>query len=572
MKNLKTTAKVALAPTTRKVEAIPTSLVEIPEEWNQLFTEDRKTFIEELQKKIKKSKFYTPIIVFQCDGKYIIIDGVLRYKAIHGLELDHIDCFVLDIDPISADEVKDLIIEYKLRSEIDSKEIKKMIYHYLRIGHEKDLNDETVNKRVFYLAEVLGKGWSRSNLFFFLSLIKWEKEYPENHLQMSSKILSGDLSINRSNEIRKILDDEFRPYTLENDIESGILEKYINGEIRFLKDVKKLIDSYLNKTGERSTPLNIPEVISADRYQVFHSDARKMEFPTDTKIHGIFTSPPYYKQIRYSKPEDPEYKDELGWEDTPLEYVKNVVSVIRKGADVMDDKGVIIININETYINGLCLGIIPLYITEMQKEFHYVQTCMWVKQDAKPQPDKVRRFMNTMEYVLIFSKSKSYNFNKYKLPNPNKTASVSKGCSEQTKDGKKTSGLHITNPNDQCRDFMFESDFNDYIILNQTSGRSQDNDLQTDFFGSFPTQLPIPFIMTYIPENTTVWEPFGGTGTTGRTVLSLNRKVIITELLAKNIPNVVSMLEKGSLEYNETDYIQMKTGTDYEEGTLGEVA
>ena len=312
MKNLKTTAKVALAPTTRKVDVIPTNLIEIPEEWNQLFTEEREEFIEELRKKIKKSKFYTPIIVFFCDGKYIIIDGVLRFKAIQGLGLDQIDCFVLDIEPQSADEVKDLIIEYKLKSEIDSKEIQKMIYHYLRIGHEKTINDETLNKRILYLAEILGKGWSRSNLFFFLALLKWEKKYPENHLQMSSKVLSGDLTINKTNEIRKILDDEFRPYTLDNDLESGILEKYINGEIRFLKDVIKLIDSYLNKTEERFTPLNIPDIISADRYQVFHSDARKMIFPNGTKIHGIFTSPPYYKQIRYSKPEDPEYDNELG--------------------------------------------------------------------------------------------------------------------------------------------------------------------------------------------------------------------------------------------------------------------
>ncbi|WP_027383263.1 DNA methyltransferase [Epilithonimonas caeni] len=572
MKNLKTTAKVALAPSTRKVDVIPTNLIEIPEEWNQLFTEEREEFIGELRKKIEKSKFYTPIIVFFCDGKYIIIDGVLRFKAIQRLGLDQIDCFVLDIEPQSADEVKDLIIEYKLRSEIDSKEIQKMIYHYLRIGHEKTINDETLNKRILYLAEILGKGWSRSNLFFFLALLKWEKKYPENHLQMSSKVLSGDLTINKTNEIRKILDDEFRPYTLDNDLESGILEKYINGEIRFLKDVIKLIDSYLNKTEERFTPLNIPDVISADRYQVFHNDARKMIFPEETKIHGIFTSPPYYKQIRYSKPEDPEYDNELGWEETPEKYVDNVVSIIKKGAEVMDDKGVIMININETFLNGHCVGIIPMYINEMKKDFHYIQTCIWVKQDAKPQPDKVKRFMNTMEYVLIFSKSKTYNFNKFKLNNPNKTASASKGCSEQSKNGKKTSGLHITNPNDQCRDFMFENDFADYILLNQSSGRSQDHNLATDFFGSFPTTLPIPFIMSFIPENTTVWDPFGGTGTTGRTVLSLNRKVIITELLGKNIPNVVSMLEKGSLEYNEETYNQFKDDADYQEGIVGEAA
>lgn len=572
MKKFSATAKVVLTPTTKKVEVIPTSLVEIPEEWNQLFTEDRDDFIEELKKKIKKSKFYTPIIVFFFDGKYIIIDGVLRFKAIQSLDLDKIECFVLDIEPQSANEVKDLIIEYKLRSEINPIEMQRMIWHYLRIDLPEHFNKETLNDRINELAEILGKGWSRSNLFHFLSLLKWEKQYPENHLVMSTKILSGDLTVNKTIDVRNFLHDEFLPYTLENDFESGILEKYINGEIRFKKDVKKLIESYLIKTEERFTPLNIPEIISADRYKVFHSDARKMVFPEETKIHGIFTSPPYYKQIKYSKPEDPEFDSELGWEDTPEEYVQNVVSIIKKGAEVMDEKGVIMININETFLNGHCVGIIPMYINEMKKEFHYVQTCVWVKQDAKPQPDKVKRFMNSMEYILIFSKSKTYNFNKFKLNNPDKTASVSKGCSEQSKEGKKTTGLHITNPNDQCRDFIFENDFADYILLNQSSGRSQDHNLKTDFFGSFPTTLPIPFIMSFIPENTTVWDPFGGTGTTGRTVLSLNRKVIITELLGKNIPNVVSMLEKGSLEYNEENYNQFKDDADYQEGVIGEAA
>jgi hypothetical protein len=52
----------------------------------------------------------------------------------------------------------------------------------------------------------------------------------------------------------------------------------------------------------------------------------------------------------------------LGWEKTPEEYVKNVISVIKRGADVMDEKGVIMININETFQKGGCVGIIPMMI------------------------------------------------------------------------------------------------------------------------------------------------------------------------------------------------------------------
>ena len=239
------------------------------------------------------------------------------------------------------------------------------------------------------------------------------------------------------------------------------------------------------------------------------------------------------------------------------------------------NKGVIMININETYIKGECMGIIALYITEMKKHFHFVQSCMWVKEDGKPNGENVKRFMNNCEHILIFSKTHKYNFNKFKLSNPSKSARITKGCSEQKKSKdpntiglKQTSGYHISNPFDQCKEFTFENDFMNYLVLNQRTGRSQDENLKSSFFGSFPTLLPIPFIMSFVPENGTVWDPFGGTGTTGRTVLSLNRKVIITELLAKNIPNIKMMLETGISEFNADKHQQMKEDSSYLEGMV----
>ena len=83
--------------------------------------------------------------------------------------------------------------------------------------------------------------------------------------------------------------------------------------------------------------------------------------------------------------------------------------------------------------------------------------------------------------------------------------------------------------------------------------------MQNDFFGSFPTLLPIPFILSFIPENGTLWDPFGGTGTTGRVALLLNRKVIISELYEKNVVKIAEILEKGYSEFNEADYELVKS-------------
>ncbi len=94
--------------------------------------------------------------------------------------------------------------------------------------------------------------------------------------------------------------------------------------------------------------------------------------------------------------------------------------------------------------------------------------------------------------------------------------------------------------------------------LNISKERSQQDGLQNGFFGSFSNALPIPFILSFFPENGTVWDPFGGTGTTGRAALMLNRKVIISELYDKNIPKISEVLEKGIYDYDEEEYLTLK--------------
>jgi hypothetical protein len=62
---------------------------------------------------------------------------------------------------------------------------------------------------------------------------------------------------------------------------------------------------------------------------------------------------------------------------------------------------------------------------------------MWVKPDAKPQRNKVKRLMNSFEYILIFSKSKKYNYNQFKLYNSDKAASVSRDARNSQEMGRK---------------------------------------------------------------------------------------------------------------------------------------
>ncbi|KNB62265.1 site-specific DNA-methyltransferase [Chryseobacterium sp. Hurlbut01] len=534
-----------------EVESEEVGVFEIPEEYRQLFTDkNTQETTDQLTQQIIENGFYKPITCFRFDNKLIIIDGVLRFGILKSLGVNQINFIDVGWVPESSNDIKDLIIKIKMHSSFSLREIERMINHYIRLDENLiSLNKSTLNKRISELVEVLPPGFGRSNIFKYIEVFRWEKKNPDSHLKVIDNIFEGNISIGKAKDIISIFKDPALPYTLKDDKSSGIVHKYINGEIRTVNDVKKLIVSFIDKTENRFTKITTPKIISSKNYEILNSDSRDVKFTVGTEIQAIFTSPPYYRQHRYTKPGEPEYKNEIGWEDTPEDYINNLMSVVNKGTAIMDDKGVIIININETFIKGECVGIVPLLITEMKKQYHYIQTCMWIKPDAKPQANKVRRLSNTFEYILIFSKTKKYYYNQFRLYNAAKSPSVSKGCSETFKGGKKVSGIHIKNSYDQCKDFMSEGDFMDYFILNQTSGRSQDENLLKDFHCSFPTMLPVPFIMSFVPENGTVWDPFGGTGTTGRTLLSLNRKVIITELLASNIPNIKQILETGKFRF-----------------------
>lgn len=171
MKNLKDSAKAVLSQT-RKIEIIPIHLLEIPEEYLQLFGEiSESEFIDQLSEQIQKNGFYTPITTFKCDDKYVILDGVSRLRALQGLGVNDINCFVTELDPQSSDEVKDLIIEFKMNADFSLNQIQNILFHFLRMGSQySEVDNNTMNQKVQKLAQILGPGWGRSNIFHFLNV------------------------------------------------------------------------------------------------------------------------------------------------------------------------------------------------------------------------------------------------------------------------------------------------------------------------------------------------------------------------------------------------------------------
>ncbi|WP_267402205.1 MULTISPECIES: DNA methyltransferase [unclassified Chryseobacterium] len=551
----------AVLPLLNVVTKLQLSQLEIPEEWDELFDiKEKKQFIQNLRKQIEKSGYCNPIVVFKFEDKYIIVDGVLRFLAVQDLNLNEVDCIILDICPNSRDEVKDWIIEFNLKSVPTVEERKRLLSHYLRVvDSESELDESTYNEKYKFISEQYGRGWGRNNVITFKKSLVFEKENPENNLNLSNKLLDNEVSFDRVKCVLDILDDEKNNYDLEKEKEAKVIDGFLNKKYD-LRKTESLVRQYNHKKETGTTDINIVKEVSSEKYMILPGNSLDTKFPKGTIINGILTSIPYYNQIEYSEKDSKNSEFEIGREKKPELFVRNIVDVMKVGAENMTEDGVIIINLHDSYQDGVCVGVVPLLILEMKKEgFFFIDQVIWQKSNNKPQGNKTKRFTNGYESVLIFSKSKEYYYNQLKIYDSRKSATVKKGCSEQgNKDSNLKTSYHISNQYKTMRNFLCDNDIEQILKLNISKERSQQSGLQTGFFGSFPTLLPIPFLLSFFPEDGTVWDPFAGTGSVGRAALMLNRRAIMSELYDKNIPKIKEVLEKGISQFNEEDYINLK--------------
>ena len=529
------TSQEEVKKTFQKVEI---SKIEISKEIEKIYEyQNRKFEIKTLKNSIKEFGQLQPISVIYRNGKYLIIDGVLRYIAFKNLKLNFIEVIVSETPEMSDDDFTDFVIQNQIKKVKSSKEKVNEVIHTLRIGFEKSNPNRDKEARVQFLADSLGKGWSRSNILTLEKILKWELK--NNSLyHISNVVLAGSLSVSKAYFYIKSLERD--DYDFEKERESKILKRFFDGLYNEQK-VDKLIVDYNTKKNTLPTTID-PSEYSKNNYKVVQGDVLKNPLPKDVFIDLSFTSIPYYGQIKYGDSES-----EIGWEKTPEEFVSKIVDVYSKNYNQFKDTSVIGINLNETYKDGVCLGIVPLLILEMTKRgFIYIQTTNWFKNDNKPQPKNFKRFGSSFEYILLFGKTKKYYFNPIKIVDENKKCEVRSGCKEQ---GGKEKSYHISNQYRTVRDFVSQNQMEDVIRLNQSSVRTQ-NEIDSPFFGSFPNLLPSLFILTLCPENGTVWDPFTGTGTVGRQSLLLGRSFIGHELYEKNIETLLTVLKKGESEFD----------------------
>lgn len=290
-----------------------------------------------------------------------------------------------------------------------------------------------------------------------------------------------------------------------------------------------------------------------DMATIYQGDCREVlrEMPAES-VNCCVTSPPYFGLRDYG------VDGQIGLEQTPEEYVAQMVGVFREVWRVLRDDGTVWLNLGDSYGGGgdtytgfnlrwsgtggdgskqdaaldgvkgrvIATGLRPKNLLgipwrvafALQADGWYLrQDIIWAK--PNPMPESVRdRCTKSHEYIFLLSKSARYYYDADAVAEP-------------------SSGL---------TGGRFGSGGREVGRLRQDAGRERPPDIGTRnrrsvwtvatspysgaHFATFPPKLIEPCILAGCPEGGTVLDPFAGSGTTIQVANSLRRAAVGIEL------------------------------------------
>lgn len=287
----------------------------------------------------------------------------------------------------------------------------------------------------------------------------------------------------------------------------------------------------------------------------------------DRSIHCCVTSPPYWGLRDYGT------SDQLGLEETPQEYVENMVKLFRQVRRVLKDDGTLWLNLGDSYSShkdckstsqsivkgtkseiahmiekgksvsrntqklkesGLknkdLIGIPWRVAFALQADGWYLrQDIIWHK--PNPMPESVTdRCTKSHEYIFLLTKSARYYYDADAI----KEDSIEYGRDKRSDkgniryDGKRT--IDTTGKNGQQSFVTINEKRNKRSVWTVTT-----KPYKEAHFATYPEKLIEPCIKAGCPKGGTVLDPFMGAGTTGVVARKLSRHYVGYELNAEYI-------------------------------------
>lgn len=483
-----------------------------------------------------------PIIVIKKDKKYLVLDGVLRLKALIRLNSDEIDGIVVEFEETDEFSLSDLIIHHQIRKQKTNREKLNEIKTLLRIDSENTNPLRDKENRVSLVSSLLGgKGWGRNNVFTLENILRWEKR-SNSDLHLSEKVLSNEISVNKAQETICLYEDP--SFDSEKEKECKVIEGFLQGKYNAAR-ANELIKVFDRKRTEKPTVINLyPK--DKRSFTIIPGNIEDIQLPEDLMVDTVFTSPPYYKLVKYG--DDP---NELGWEKTPEEYIERLCNILMKCYDRLKDTGSMFVNLGETYEDGQCLGVTDMLVLELRRRgVRFIDRIIWNKgSSSKPNGNKVKRLSNGYETILHFSKTKDYYFERFRIKS-DKTLRVSRGCKEKKSN---KVGYHIPNNYGQFRSVLSENEVSNIISVQINRNKTKHTEGEEVHPAVFSNNLPVIPLLMSTPKNrnSVVMDPFMGSGSCGVTALLLGYKFVGVELYEKSIKTAERVMSDAQESFDE---------------------
>ena len=287
------------------------------------------------------------------------------------------------------------------------------------------------------------------------------------------------------------------------------------------------------------------------------------------KVQTCVTSPPYYGLRDYG------VGGQIGNEETPQQFIENLVEVFACVWDILADNGTLWVNLGDSYANNCSVASnngragfgnarekivnrigngykqkdlmgMPWRLAFALQDFGWYlrQDIIWHK--PNPMPESVKdRCTKSHEYIFLLSKNPQYYFDYKAIQEP---AIYGDDDRASRGDSRRDSGMNHIAPKKDKRAgegrISYEGEKNEnntsngqesFVHINEFRNKRDVWTVTTkpysgSHFAVFPTDLIEPCILAGSRVGDIVLDPFFGSGTTGQVAQQLGRKWIGCEL------------------------------------------
>ena len=500
------------------------------------FYETQDSLFNEIKESIMINGLKSPLVI---NKENMLLDGYIRKQALIdvGKGIEEIDVFVCD----SESSINDYLIRNSGRTKTDNDILKEWKYIFFKKYQKRQgrkRNGEPEGTYAENVSRDLGGRFKDDETINKIGFCL-KNDLPNNSI--SKGIIKGNISPVIGYEFLKT----YYPIDLEK--KYGFTEKILEGEISVL-DAIKLIKQKENLNKHTDTFV-IPEKVTSYNKNCIELGDMSDHFET---VDLLFSSPPYFILRDYKV----DGEKQTGKEETKEQYCDKIANLIKSVIPTLKESANVIINIGETYDDGVGYGIPQLLKSSIEKEtgLIYKDQLVWSKPNPKPQNESIKRPINNVEYLLWFvvdPKKAFYKMLTYTIAD--RVTKISHGAKDVDKDGKIwDKNISLSKPYQKIYTHLKEQDI--VKIIEAKTGKNSEvysiyNEGAPAIMSGVLPIIPI-LICSDEYDHNTVLDIFSGSNVVGRMSLLLNRKVLSAEL-SKDYYNIgCRMLENAIEDYN----------------------